>query len=417
MINTGKLAGRTIFITGASRGIGKSIALKAAKDGANIVIAAKTAEPHPKLPGTIYTAAAEIEEAGGKALPCIVDVRDEAQVVSAVQEAFNKFGGIDVVINNASAISLTGTLATDMKRYDLMNNINARGTFLVSKVCLPYLMKSKNPHIVNISPPLSMKPIWFKNHVAYTMAKYGMSMCVLGMAEEFKQDGIAVNAVWPKTAIHTAAIEMLSGPDSNNYSRKPEIMGDAVYALICKDSKSITGKYLIDEEILETEGITDFTNYACNPENKDNLMLDFFLEDNVDGLSLQDQLIKKRAVKSAQSDNKSNLKIEQIFTAIEANLTSDLVTKTGAIFQFNVKGDEEGTWYLDLRTGKGSTGKGEPNQPPDATLTMDSQNFFAMFTGKLNPASAFMMGKLKIQGNLQKAMKLEKLMQSLKSKL
>nr|XP_033339093.1 hydroxysteroid dehydrogenase-like protein 2 [Megalopta genalis] len=417
MINTGKLAGRTIFITGASRGIGKSIALKAAKDGANIVIAAKTAEPHPKLPGTIYTAAAEIEEAGGKALPCIVDVRDEAQVVSAVQEAFNKFGGIDVVINNASAISLTGTLATDMKRYDLMNNINARGTFLVSKVCLPYLMKSKNPHIVNISPPLSMKPIWFKNHVAYTMAKYGMSMCVLGMAEEFKQDGIAVNAVWPKTAIHTAAIEMLSGPDSNNYSRKPEIMGDAVYALICKDSKSITGKYLIDEEILETEGITDFTNYACNPENKDNLMLDFFLEDNLDGLSLQDQLIKKRAVKSAQGDNKSNLKIEQIFTAIEANLTSDLVTKTGAIFQFNVKGDEEGTWYLDLRTGKGSTGKGEPNQPPDATLTMDSQNFFAMFTGKLNPASAFMMGKLKIQGNLQKAMKLEKLMQSLKSKL
>ncbi|XP_078033906.1 hydroxysteroid dehydrogenase like 2 isoform X1 [Augochlora pura] len=420
MINTGKLAGRTIFITGASRGIGKSIALKAAKDGANIVIAAKTAEPHPKLPGTIYTAATEIEEAGGKALPCVVDVRDEAQVVSAVQEALNKFGGIDVVINNASAISLTGTLTTDMKRYDLMNNINARGTFLVSKICLPYLMKSKNPHIVNISPPLSMKSIWFKNHVAYTMAKYGMSMCVLGMAEEFKQNGIAVNAVWPKTAIHTAAIEMLSGPDSNNYSRTPEIMADAVYALICRDSKSITGKFLIDEEILKTEGITDFTNYACNPANKDNLMLDFFLEDNLDGLSSQEQMDKKRVVErpaGAQCNNKSNLKIEQIFTAIEANLSSDLVSKTGAIFQFNVKGDEAGTWYLDLRTGKGSTGKGEPSQPPDATLTMDSKNFFAMFTGKLNPASAFMMGKLKIQGSLQKAMKLEKLMQSLKSKL
>nr|XP_012234933.1 PREDICTED: hydroxysteroid dehydrogenase-like protein 2 isoform X5 [Linepithema humile] len=199
MINTGKLAGRTIFITGASRGIGKSIALKAAKDGANIVIAAKTAQAHPKLPGTIYTAANEIEAAGGKALPCIVDVRDEAQVINAVENAVAKFGGIDVVVNNASAISLTDTVSTDMKRYDLMNNINARGTFLVSKICIPYLKKSANPHIINISPPLNMKPIWFKNHVAYTIAKYGMSMCVLGMAEELKLDNIAVNAVWPKT--------------------------------------------------------------------------------------------------------------------------------------------------------------------------------------------------------------------------
>nr|XP_012234932.1 PREDICTED: hydroxysteroid dehydrogenase-like protein 2 isoform X4 [Linepithema humile] len=204
MINTGKLAGRTIFITGASRGIGKSIALKAAKDGANIVIAAKTAQAHPKLPGTIYTAANEIEAAGGKALPCIVDVRDEAQVINAVENAVAKFGGIDVVVNNASAISLTDTVSTDMKRYDLMNNINARGTFLVSKICIPYLKKSANPHIINISPPLNMKPIWFKNHVAYTIAKYGMSMCVLGMAEELKLDNIAVNAVWPKTASREA---------------------------------------------------------------------------------------------------------------------------------------------------------------------------------------------------------------------
>nr|XP_012234931.1 PREDICTED: hydroxysteroid dehydrogenase-like protein 2 isoform X3 [Linepithema humile] len=204
MINTGKLAGRTIFITGASRGIGKSIALKAAKDGANIVIAAKTAQAHPKLPGTIYTAANEIEAAGGKALPCIVDVRDEAQVINAVENAVAKFGGIDVVVNNASAISLTDTVSTDMKRYDLMNNINARGTFLVSKICIPYLKKSANPHIINISPPLNMKPIWFKNHVAYTIAKYGMSMCVLGMAEELKLDNIAVNAVWPKTGFNDA---------------------------------------------------------------------------------------------------------------------------------------------------------------------------------------------------------------------
>ncbi|CAK9811677.1 Hydroxysteroid dehydrogenase-like protein 2 [Anthophora plagiata] len=411
-----KLAGRTIFITGASRGIGKSIALKAAKDGANIVIAAKTADPHPKLPGTIYSAAKEIEQVGGKALPCVVDVRDEVQVVSAVENAVSKFGGIDIVINNASAISLTGTESTDMKKYDLMNNINTRGTFLVSKTCLPFLRKSKNPHIVNISPPLSMNPIWFKNHVAYTMSKFGMSMCVLGMADEFKEDGIAVNAVWPKTAIHTAAIEMLSGPDSSNYSRKPEIMGDAVYALICKDSKSVTGQFLIDEEILKNEGITDFTDYACNPANKDKLMLDFFLEENLPGLGLQNNMILSNMQKNA-SAAQSNEKIPQIFNAIKQNLNSELVNKTGAIFQFNVKGDEAGIWFVDLKNGKGSAGKGEPSHPPDATLTMDSQNFFAMFSGKLKPTSAFMMGKLKINGDLQKAMKLEKLMHNLKSKI
>ncbi|XP_011141140.2 hydroxysteroid dehydrogenase-like protein 2 isoform X1 [Harpegnathos saltator] len=414
MINTGKLAGRTIFITGASRGIGKSIALKAAKDGANVVIAAKTAEKHPKLPGTIYTTASEIEAVGGKALPCVVDVRDEAQVVNAVKNAVDKFGGIDIVVNNASAISLTGTLATDMKRYDLMNNINTRGTFLVSKVCLPYLMKSSNPHIVNISPPLSMKPIWFKNHVAYTIAKYGMSMCVLGMAEELKPNGIAVNAVWPKTAIHTAAIEMLSGPDSSNYSRKPEIMADAVYTLLCKDSKTVTGQFLIDENILKGEGITDFTDYACNPENKDSLMPDFFVEDNLS--IIQGHPFTKSQISDKTSSGGSG-KLESIFSVINANLSSELVSKTGAIYQFNVKGEEAGVYFIDLKNGKGATGKGEPNQPADATLTMDSQNFFAIFSGKLKPTAAFMSGKLKVSGNLQKAMKLEKLMTSLKSKL
>ncbi|KAH0947275.1 hypothetical protein HN011_011471 [Eciton burchellii] len=408
MINTGKLAGRTIFITGASRGIGKSIALKAAKDGANIVIAAKTAEPHPKLPGTIYTAANEIETAGGKALPCIVDIRDETQVIGAVKSAIAKFGGIDIVINNASAISLTDTLITDMKKYDLMNNINARGTFLVSKACIPYLQKSTNPHIVNISPPLNMKPVWFKNHVAYTIAKYGMSMCVLGMAEEFKADKIAVNAVWPKTAIHTAAIDMLSGSGSKSLCRKPEIIADAVYALLCKDSKSITGQFLIDEVILKNEGITDFTNYACDPANKDNLMLDFFLDEEVSNL---------QNVESAKTSNGEIGQMARIFSAIERNLSSDLVNKTGAIYQFNVKGNEAGTWYIDLKNGKGAIGKGEPSQPADAILTMDSNNFFAMFSGKLKPVAAFMTGKLNINGNLQKAMKLEKLMNSLKSKL
>ncbi|KAK7073002.1 Hydroxysteroid dehydrogenase-like protein 2 [Halocaridina rubra] len=275
--NTGKLKGKTIFITGASRGIGKAIALKAAKDGANIVIAAKTAEAHPKLPGTIYTAADEIEKAGGRALPCIVDVRDEASIAKAVEAAVKRFGGIDIVVNNASAIHLTGTLETPMKRYDLMHNINTRGTYLVSKLCLPHLLKSSNAHILNISPPLNMHPRWFKVHVAYTMAKYGMSMCVLGMAEEFRDAGVACNALWPRTAIITAATEFLGGETATRHSRKAEIMADAAYIMLCKDSRIYTGNFAIDEGVLREEGVADFTNYSVNP----NLPLapDFFIED------------------------------------------------------------------------------------------------------------------------------------------
>ncbi|XP_022228710.2 hydroxysteroid dehydrogenase-like protein 2 [Drosophila obscura] len=279
MKNTGKLRGKTLFITGASRGIGKAIALKAARDGANIVIAAKTAEPHPKLPGTIYTAAEEIERAGGRALACIVDVRDEKQVQQAVEAAVAKFGGIDIVINNASAISLTPTLDTDMKRYDLMQNINTRGTFLVSKSCLPYLLKSDNPHILNLSPPLNMKPQWFANHVAYTIAKYGMSMCVLGMSEELRDQGVAVNALWPRTTVHTAAVEMLNGPEGALYSRKPEIMADAAYAIISRDARDYTGQFFIDDEVLLDVGVKDLAKYACYPENIHKLATDIFLDD------------------------------------------------------------------------------------------------------------------------------------------
>lgn len=408
MINTGKLAGRTIFITGASRGIGKAIALKAAKDGANVVIAAKTADPHPKLPGTIYTAAEEVVAAGGKCLPCIVDVRDENQIISAVKQSVEQFGGIDILVNNASAISLTGTLHTDMKRYDLMHNINTRGTFLVSKICLPYLKKAKNPHILNLSPPLNMVPHWFQNHVAYTMAKYGMSMCVLGMAEEFKADGIAVNAIWPKTAIHTAAIEMLTGPDSGNHSRKPEIVADAAYAILIKDSKKCTGQFLIDEDVLKDAGVTDMLQYAVNPSNADNLMEDFFLD-----VPPQEILAKHDKTPNKEAGGQ----VAVIFDAISKNLSEDLVKKTGAIFQFVLKGKEEGTWHIDLKTGTGNAGKGQASSTPDAILEMDSKQFFDMFTGKLKPTAAFMTGKLKISGNLQKAMKLEKLMGALKSKL
>ncbi|XP_030023793.1 hydroxysteroid dehydrogenase-like protein 2 isoform X2 [Manduca sexta] len=399
--NTGKLAGRTLFITGASRGIGKAIALKAAKDGANVVIAAKTAEPHPKLPGTIYTAAEEIEALGGKALPCIVDVRDEKQVQKAVDEAVKKFNGIDILVNNASAISLTGTAQTDMKRYDLMHNINTRGTFLASKLCLPVLKSSDHAHILNLSPPLNMNPYWFSIHVAYTMAKYGMSMCVLGMSEEFKQFNIGVNALWPKTAIATAAIEMLTGDTST--SRKPEIVSDAAYLMLCKDPKNYTGNFAIDEDVLKESGIKDLTPYACDPSNIDNLLPDFFLD--VPGVA-------KPASKKASEGGQ----IPELFATISKNLSPELVKKTQAIYQFNVKGKEEGVWHIDLKNGDGACGQGEPKNPPDATLTMDGTNFAEMFAGKLKPTTAFMMGKLKISGDLQKAMKLEKMMKSLKNK-
>ena len=273
------LKGKTLFVTGASRGIGKAIALRAAQDGANVVIAAKTAEPHPKLAGTIYTAKEEIEAAGGKGLACIVDVRFEEQVAEAVKQAVATFGGIDILVNNASAISLTGTVDTEMKRYDLMHGINTRGTFLCSKVCIPYLAKAENPHILNISPPLDMKAKWFAPHVAYTMAKFGMSMCVLGMAEELKPQKIAVNALWPKTVINTAAVQNLLGGDATvRGSRKPDIMSDAAYAIFTRKSSDFTGQFCIDEELLRSTGVSDFSRYAMTPGMKDeDLYPDYFV--------------------------------------------------------------------------------------------------------------------------------------------
>ena len=277
--DTTSLRGKTLFITGASRGIGKAIGLRAARAGANVVIAAKTAEPHPKLEGTIYTAAEEMEAVGGQALPVVVDVRDEDVVKAAVAEAVARFGGIDILVNNASAISLTGTTATEMKRYDLMHQINTRGTFLCSKVCIPHLKKSANPHILNISPPLSMDPRWFKNHVAYTMAKFGMSMCVLGMAPELAPQGIAVNALWPRTTIATAAVENLLGGDAMmRRSRTPDIMADAAAIIFETPSRELTGQFLIDEDVLRGAGMTDaeLDRYAVDPS--ETLMPDFFLD-------------------------------------------------------------------------------------------------------------------------------------------
>jgi citronellol/citronellal dehydrogenase len=270
------LQGKTIFITGASRGIGKAIALRAARDRANIIVAAKTAEPHPKLEGTVHTAVAELEAAGGRALACVTDIRFEEQVQAAVDRAVKAFGGIDIVVNNASAISLTPTLQTDMKRYDLMHGINTRGTFLTSKLCLPHLLKAANPHILNISPPLSMEARWFAPCVAYTMAKFGMSMCVLGMAEEFRSQGVAVNALWPRTAIATAAVRNLLGGDAAvRRCRKPEIMADAAHAVLVRNSRQCTGNFFIDDDVLRSEGMKDLDHYAVTPGVE--LQADFFV--------------------------------------------------------------------------------------------------------------------------------------------
>jgi citronellol/citronellal dehydrogenase len=270
--------GKTVFITGASRGIGLAIGLRLAQEGANIVIAAKTTEPHPKLPGTIYTAAAEIEAAGGKALPLVVDVREEEQIYAAVEETIRVFGGIDILVNNASAINLTPTLATDIKRYDLMHSINTRGTFLTSKACLPYLLKAPNPHVLNLSPPLNMESRWFAPHVAYTMAKFGMSMCVLGMSAEFRKQGVAFNALWPKTAIATAAVNnLLGGEEAIKRCRKPEIMADAAYIIFSKSSRECTGNFFVDEDILRESGMMDFSQYKYTNVEDYELLPDFFL--------------------------------------------------------------------------------------------------------------------------------------------
>jgi citronellol/citronellal dehydrogenase len=273
------LQGRTLFITGASRGIGHAIAMRAAADGANVVIAAKTTDPHPKLPGTIHTAAADVERAGGKALAVATDIRDEAQVDAAIAATIERFGGIDILVNNASAISLTGTLETPMKRFDLMHQINVRGTYLCTQKAVPHLAKSGNPHVLNISPPLhsTLSARWFAPHLAYTMAKYGMSLCVLGMAEEFRSLGIAVNALWPRTAIDTEAIRLIAGQAGRARTRSPQIMADAAHWILTRPGRKITGRFFLDDEVMRAAGVTDLARYRQPGVEENELMPDFFL--------------------------------------------------------------------------------------------------------------------------------------------
>ena len=271
------LKGKTLFVSGGSRGIGLAIALRAARDGANIAIAAKTAEPHPKLKGTIYTAADEVRAAGGKALPILCDIREEAEVIAAIDQTVAEFGGIDICVNNASAISLTNSQMTDMKRFDLMMGINTRGTFMVSKYCIPHLKKSANPHILMLSPPLDMKTKWFEHSTAYTMAKFGMSMCVLGLSGELKSAGVAVNALWPRTTIDTEAIRLIAGQAARKMTRSPAIMADAAHWVLTQPSRDLTGRFLIDEDVLRVAGVTDFSRYRDPAVSEADLRLDFFV--------------------------------------------------------------------------------------------------------------------------------------------
>ena len=273
---SGSLQAKTLLITGSSRGIGQAIALRAAADGANIVVIGKTETPHDRLPGTIHTSAEAIEAAGGQALACAVDIRDEHQVAQAVDRAVDRFGGIDIVVNNASAIFLAGTSDTPMKRYDLMQAVNVRGTFVTTQCCLPHLLRAENPHVLNISPPLNFEARWFAPHLAYSMAKYGMSLCVLGMAEEFREQGVAVNALWPRTAIATAAISNILGDEAMlRRTRRPEIMADAAHAILVRNSRSCTGNFFVDDDVLAEAGITDLQQYAVDPESE--LLPDFFV--------------------------------------------------------------------------------------------------------------------------------------------
>jgi len=428
---TGSLKGKTLFISGASRGIGKAIALKAARDGANIIIGAKTATTHHKLAGTIYTAAKEIEEAGGKCLPCVMDVREEEQVKNAIEAGIKAFGGLDICVNNASAISLTGTLETEMKKFDLMMNINTRGTFLASRVCLPHLLKSSNPHILNISPPLNLNPRWFKDHTAYTIAKYGMSLCVLGMAEEFRDKRVAVNALWPRTAIYTAAMDMSAGSQVKANCRTEDIVADAAHVILSQPSASFTGNFLIDDDVLKSVGVTDFESYSCVPGSE--LMPDFFLDETTKDSKSSSLTFPSSSTSSTSSSStgssssssssqltETDKKVKEVISNAKKAITPSMMQDVRGYFVLELKGNDQEIsqtqYYLDLKNGTGDAGEGKGPSPPAEPVVMKCSvdDFFGLFSGNLSPTRAFMTGRLKITGSMGQAQRLIKYIPQLK---
>lgn len=421
MLNKGIFAGKTVFVTGSSRGIGKAIALKFARDGANVVVAAKTVEPHPKLEGTIHETAREVDEAGGKSLAVQLDLRDEETVKSAVAKTVEKFGGIDVLVNNASAIYIAPTEDTPMKRFDLMNSINVRGTFMMSKYAIPHLKKGTNSHIINLSPPPEFKPLWFSQHTAYTMAKYGMSLSAYGMAAELK-GSVGVNALWPKTAIWTAAMNMLGGEESRKGSRKPSIMADATYAIACRD-KSLSGNFYIDEEVLREEGVTDFEQYAEAPGST--LLPDFFLPERV-LKEFDSKTFDKFAEQVTGGGGSSNSNkvpeaaqtaagpVAAVFASASSAMTDDVKDDINATLHFLIS---DKSWTLVSKRGQPFQVLDEKPEKADVTLITDDATFVKMAKGETKPTSAFMGGKLKVKGNMGLALKVEKLFGKIRAKL
>lgn len=415
-MNRGLFAGKTVFVTGSSRGIGKAIALKFARDGANVVVAAKTVDPHPKLEGTIHATAKEVEQLGGKSLAVQLDLRDEVTVQSAIDKTVEKFGGIDLLINNASAIHIAQAEDVPMKRFDLMNSINVRGTFMMSKYAIPHLKKASNPHIINLAPPVELRDVWFSTNTAYTMSKYGMALSGFGLAAELK-GSVGVNNLWPKTAIWTAAMNMLGGEESRKGSRKPSIMADAAYAIASKD-KSVTGNFYIDEEILREEGVEDFEQYAEVPGST--LLPDFFLPERIlkqfdpellKGLTKQ--VVDHTSGKQSNTGDNSG-PVAAVFATTSSIMTDDIKDDLNAILHFVIA---DKSWTLVSKKGEVFKVLDGPPEKADVTLITDEANFVKMAKGELKPTSAFMSGKLKIKGSMGLALKVEKLFGKLKSKL
>lgn len=415
MLNRGIFSGKTVFITGASRGIGKAIAMKFARDGANVVIAAKTVEPHPKLPGTIHETADEVNKLGGNGLAVQLDLRDENSIIKAVEDTISKFGGIDLLVNNASAIHLAPAADIPSKRFDLMNSINVRGTFLMSKHSIPHLRKAQNPHIINMSPPVLLHPQWFAAHTAYTMAKYGMSLSAYGLSAELSGE-VAVNSLWPKTAIWTAAMNMLGGEESRKGSRKPEILADATYAIACRP-KTTTGNFYIDEEVLKEEGVSDFEQYSMEPGAQ--LLPDFYLPDRLlkdfssDVLKGFGQAVTGTEIKRT-NESPGDGPVAAVFANTSAIMTDEMKADINAVIHFIVSGND---WTVLSKKDQPFAVKNDKPEKADVTLITDEATFLKMAKGETKPTSAFMGGKLKIKGNMGLALKVEKLFVKLKAKL